>query len=152
MKTAILGCVCALALAASAAAQERVPTGTRVGNTAPSGYDDGGRRDPFVTLLTPKKALAAQNASRPRVGLTSLALADASVKGIVRSGAAMMAVLEGPDGKSFVARSKDKLQDAIVKSIDAEGVVFVEQQVEAGGAVHSRDVRKTLRSAAEGVR
>jgi hypothetical protein len=132
-----------------------VPTGTRVGNNnlAPSGYDDGGRRDPFVTLMTPKKALAAENAKRPRLGLISLAVADVSVKGIVRSGTGMMAVLEGPDGKSFVARSKDKLQDAVVKSIDADGVVFVEQTVEASGSAHPRDIRKTLRPpTTEGVR
>jgi len=70
----------------------------------------------------------------------------------VRSGVAVLAVLEGPDGKSFVARNRDKLQDATVKSIDAEGVVFIEQQVDAGGAVHSRDIRKPLRPTTEGVR
>jgi hypothetical protein len=154
MKTAWLVCLFSV-VAASAAAQERIPTGTKVGNISLSGYDDSGRRDPFVSLMTPKKSVAAQNASRPRAGLSSLSLADVSVKGIVRSGAAVLAVLavlEGPDGKSFVAHSKDKLQDAMVKSIDAEGVVFVEQQVDAGGAVRSRDIRKPLRPTTEGVR
>jgi Tfp pilus assembly protein PilP len=151
MKAAWLVCLFSV-VAASAAAQERIPTGTKVGNISLSGYDDSGRRDPFVSLMTPKKSVAAQNASRPRAGLSSLSLADVSVKGIVRSGAAVLAVLEGPDGKSFVAHSKDKLQDAMVKSIDAEGVVFVEQQVDAGGAVRSRDIRKPLRPTTEGVR
>jgi Tfp pilus assembly protein PilP len=159
MKTAILAAIGILWLAAPVAAQvvqsqDRLPPGTRVGNGAPSGYDDGARRDPFISLMAPKKSVAAQNSTRTRPGLSSLALADVSVKGILKSGGSVMAVLEAPDGHSYVARSKDKLQDAIVKSIDAEGVVFVEQQVDAGGSVHARDIRKTLRppTVAEGVR
>jgi hypothetical protein len=142
-----------VAAAIPALAQERLPLGTRVGSEeSASGYDDGGRRDPFVSLLTPKKTAAAVPASRPRAGLAGLTLADVAVKGIVRNGPAVVAVLEGPEGKSFIARSKDRLQDAVVKSIDADGVVFVEQVVDAVGAVHSRDVRKALRPTAEGDR
>jgi Tfp pilus assembly protein PilP len=148
MKHALLMvlCICASALPAAAQGQDRLPPGTRVGTaTVSSGYDDGGRRDPFVSLMAPKKTVAPQNTARPRTGLGSLSLADVSVKGIVRTGGAVVAVLESPDGKSFVAHSKDRLQDATVKSIDADGVVFAEQVVDAGGAVRYRDVRKTLR-------
>jgi Tfp pilus assembly protein PilP len=156
MRTGILAAIGILWLAAPVAAQtqDRLPPGTRVGNAAPTGYDDGGRRDPFISLMAPKKAVAAQNSARTRPGLASLALADVSVKGILNNGGSVMAVLEAPGGHSYVARSKDKLQDAVVKSIDAEGVVFVEQQVDAAGAVHARDIRKTLRplTVAEGVR
>jgi len=155
MKTAIFAAIGAflLAVPVRAQAQDRPVLGARVGNTAPSGYDDGARRDPFISLMAPKKTVAVQNANRMRPGLASLALADVSVKGVVNNGGAVMAVLEAPDGRSYVARSKDKLQDAVVKSIDAEGVVFIEQQVDAGGSVHPRDVRKTLRPIlAEGVR
>jgi len=156
MKTAILAAIATIALAApvQAQSQDHLPPGTRVGNIEPSGYDGGGRRDPFVSLLTPKKAVAAQNSAQKRPGLASLALADVSVKGILKSNGTVMAVLEAPDGHSYVARSKDKLQDAVVKSIDAEGVVFIEEQVDAGGAMHPRDIRKTLRPIppAEGVR
>ena len=78
---------------------------------------------------------------------------DIAVKGILHSGQVMTAVLEGPEGKSFIAHSKDHLQDAVIKSIDNDGVVFVEQQVDAVGAVHTRDVRKALRpTTVEGVR
>jgi Tfp pilus assembly protein PilP len=141
--------------AAPALAQERMPLGTHVGNAeSTSGYQDGGRRDPFISLMTPKKSAvpAGATSSRPRAGLAGLTLADVAVKGIVHSGPAVLAVLEGPEGRSFIAHSKDRLQDAVVKSIDADGVVFVEQVVDAVGTVHSRDVRKTLRSTAEGIR
>jgi len=79
-------------------------------------------------------------------------VADVAVKGIIHNGTTSIAVLEGPGGRSFIARSKDHLQDAVVKSVDADGVIFVEQVVDAIGTVRSRDVRKPLRAGAEGVR
>ena len=81
-----------------------------------------------------------------------MAVADIAVKGIIQNGAATLAVLEGPGGKSFVAHNKDRLQDATVKAIDADGVVFVERVVDAVGAVRMRDVRKSLRLNEEGDR
>jgi hypothetical protein len=37
--------------------------------------------------------------------------------------------------------------DGMVKSIDTEGVVFVEQVTDAAGTIRSHEVRKTLRVA-----
>jgi len=151
-----LALVVAGVLASPAAAQERLPLGTRVGSgtistpatgASASGYDDGGRRDPFVSLLVTKKPANGANQTRPIPGLAGVALADIAVKGIIHNGPTTLAVLEGPGGKSFVAKSKDKLHDATIKAIDADGVVFVEQTVDVIGAVHTRDVRKSLRLA-----
>lgn len=147
----VVACLIAVLCAASARAQERLPLGTRVGSgvsPAPgvSGYDAGGRRDPFVTLLGQKKAATAPAASaRPKAGLPGIALADVAVKGIVQNGTTTVAVLEGPGGRSFVGRSNDRLQDAIIKSIDSEGVTFAQQVVDAVGVARTRDVRKPLR-------
>ena len=153
MKTVILALVCALAATAPALAQEKLPLGTRVGSaTSTSGYEDGGRRDPFVSLVASKKNATGAAATRLRPGLAGVAVADIAVKGIIHNGTAAIAILEGPGGKSFIARNKDHLQDAVVKSIDADGVTFVEQVVDAIGAVHSRDIRKPLRPGAEVVR
>jgi Tfp pilus assembly protein PilP len=160
MNRAILVIACA-GLVAPVLAQERLPLGTHVGSgtgvsstgsSQPPTYNEGGRRDPFVTLMIAKKSGAAATAARPIVGLAGVALADVAVKGVIHNGATMVAVLEGPGGKSFVARSKDRLQDATVKAIDADGVVFIERVVDALGAVRTRDVRKSLRLNAEGDR
>jgi Tfp pilus assembly protein PilP len=157
MNRAIL-LIAVLGLAAPALAQDRLPIGTHVGSgpgasapgsIAPSTYTEGARRDPFVTLMVPKKTNSSAPA-RPVLGLAGVALVDIAVKGIIHNGVTMLAVLEGPGGKSFVARTKDRLQDATVKTIDADGVVFVERVVDAVGAVHTRDVRKSLRLNAEG--
>lgn len=153
MKGLITLCVCGLAMAAPALAQDRLPLGTRVGTevAAPestpsnSTYEEDGRRDPFVSLIATKKAANSARPARVKAGLSGLALADVSVKGIVRQGAVTLAVLEGPAGKSYVARSRDRLQDATVKAIDPEGVVFAQQVVDVTGEAHLRDVRKSLR-------
>jgi hypothetical protein len=151
MRTVVLFLAADLALTPGAAAQEWLPLGAPVGRPAaaearqasPTAYEDDGRRDPFVSLVVPQKTTAAP--TRPRAGLGSLSMADVSVKGIVRSSAGAVAILEGPDGKSFQARRLDRLHDAVVTAIDANAVVFTAQMVDAVGAVRSLEVRKVLR-------
>lgn len=134
---------------ATAAAQ--IAVGTRVGlEPVPSGYDDGGRRDPFVTLVVRKNT--ADKTPKGGTGLGSVAVADVAVKGIVKAGARVTALLEGPDHISYMAHLQDRLADGLVKSIDPTGVVFVEEETDAAGAVHPHEVRKPLHSAAEVVK
>jgi hypothetical protein len=157
VKTRILTCILAVACVAPAAAQDPPPAppvrvGMRVGDVV-SGYDSGGRRDPFVSLIVtrrPNAATPAEGGPR-RTGLGALALADTRIRGIVRHGAQMLAIAEGPDNQSFVLHVADRLLDAEVKAIDAQGVVFKERQEGALGGT-PREVRKALRPAAEGIR
>jgi Tfp pilus assembly protein PilP len=148
VKTLVSVLVFSVVAPATAAAQ--IPVGTRVGSdTVPataSTYDDGGRRDPFLTLIQPKRPNAATPATgKPAAGLVALGVADVTVTGIVKVGSGFIATLRSPDGKSFTAKMRDRLQDGEVKSIDAEGVVFVQQMADALGVVRPREVRKTLR-------
>lgn len=155
MKIPLLVVTAAL-IAAPAAAQQipaaaNIPLGTRVGDSAPhSIYDSAGRRDPFVTLVASRRPTSGSSAvARARTGLGSLVLADVSINGLARVGKTMMAILAGPNNTSFTAKVGDRIADAQIKSIDAQGVVFVEMY-EGGG--RGQEVRKALRSAAEGVR
>jgi hypothetical protein len=155
MKIALLALTAALLIAAPAAAQipaaANIPIGTRVGDSAPASiYDSAGRRDPFVTLVAPRRPTAGSTGVlRARTGLGSLALADVSINGLSRVGKTMMAILEGPNKTSFTAKVGDRIADAQIKSIDAAGVVFIEMY-EGGG--RGQEIRKALRSTAEGVR
>lgn len=149
MRTGILALVLTVAATVPAAAQTAV--GTAVGSAAGSGYETAGRRDPFMALVRPRvlpTTLAPAPLVRPRAGLAGLALADINVRGVLRAGDVMMAILEGPDKKSFNAKVDDKLADASIKTIDAQGVIFV---VRPDGA-SPVEVRKALRSAAEVIR
>jgi hypothetical protein len=122
-----------------------IAIGARVGDS-PSGYDAAGRRDPFMSLITTRRTASGAGgglAPRPQ-GLPALSLVDVRIAGILRMGDRFVAILEGPDKQSFNARPKDRLLDAVVKSIDATGVVFVEQ---SDGMGPGREIRKPLRRA-----
>lgn len=127
-----------------------IPLGSRVG-VIPTGYDDGGRRDPFGSLVTPKRSATpgSIDSARPRTGLASLALADIAVTGISKVGDTRLAILAGPNKQSYVARPKDRLYDAVIVSIDASGVVFSEQ---IDGSRATNQVRRALRPAGEEIR
>lgn len=165
-KTTALVFVSALTLATSAAAQTppapasptpavtpaptpaSIPLGTRVG-VVPSSYEDGNRRDPFASLIaTPARTSSLPEGARPIKGLPGLSLADVTVRGVVKAGASVLAILEGPNKQSFVARLNDRLSDASVHSIDATGVVFAEQ---VGAGMRPINVRKTIRPAGEDI-
>ncbi len=130
-----------------------IPIGTRVGES-PTQYDDGGRRDPFVSLIAPKAAPQGASLSavraRPAAGLAGLAVSDAVVKGLIRSGTTLIALLQGPDGRTYMAKRQDRLQDGVVTRIESDGVVFTERVADAAGVVHARDIRKPLRAAVSG--
>jgi Tfp pilus assembly protein PilP len=134
-----------VAVAAAAAAQ--IPVGTRVTpELAPSGYEDGGRRDPFVSLVVAKKPTPGQiQGARVPSGLPGIAIADVKLRGITKVGDKYMAMIEGPDKRSYTAHVQDRLLDGFVKSVDALGIVLVEQ--DSAGRTH--EVRKALRQAAE---
>lgn len=119
------------------------------------GYDAGGRRDPFVSLIAPKSASAPAAArtaatSRPGAGLAGVAVSDVLLKGVIRSGANFVAILEGPDGRTFMAKRLDRLANGVVKGIESNSVVFTERVEDAAGAVRQRDVRKALRGVLAG--
>jgi hypothetical protein len=137
-----------LHLAAQIPVGSRVGSETAVASPSSSAYEDGGRRDPFVTLV--QKRVAATPGGRPVVGLGALAVEDALVTGIVQAGPAFIAILKSPDGKSFMAKTQDHLQNGVVKTIDAEGVLFVQQAADAMGVVRPREVRKALRTTGAG--
>ena len=132
------------------AAAAPIPVGSRVGELL-SSYDSGGRRDPFATLVAPRRSASGAEGgtrSRPPAGLAGVALADVLVRGVVRNGDTMLAILEGPNRQSFVSRINDRLLDATVARIDADGVIFAEN-VERGMAPNH--LRKSLRPSGEEV-
>ncbi|ODS56087.1 MAG: hypothetical protein ABS36_06585 [Acidobacteria bacterium SCN 69-37] len=125
-----------------------IAVGSRVGEIL-SSYDSGGRRDPFASLVTAKRTGSGAEGARPRpAGLAGVALADVLVRGVVRNGDTMLAILEGPNRQSFVSHVNDQLLDATVSRIDANGVIFAER-VERG--VAPNHLRKSLRPSGEEV-
>jgi len=139
------GLVFGAALVAQVAAQvpaTTIPIGTKVGEASTGSYESLGRRDPFVTLIAPRRTASP---SQPRLGtgLASFFVNDVNVTGLVKAPGGMMAILQSVDKQSYVAKVRDRLADAVIKSIDAAGVVFVEVP-EPGSFAKPREIRKVL--------
>ena len=151
MKTRLLApAVMALVLGLPVVAHAQIQVGTRVGlPSAPSSgsYESLGRRDPFVTLIE-KKGAASPAVPRASKGLQSFLLSDVVVTGVTRKGTEWMAILQGPDKQSYVAKVKDRIANAVIRRIDGQGVVFVDISGPGSGA-RVQETRKPLRSAAE---
>jgi hypothetical protein len=137
----MFGAVLATPVAAQVPATT-IPIGTKVGESAHGAYESLGRRDPFVTLVTPRRA-ASPSAPRTGTGLASFFVNDVSVTGIVKGPSSMMAILQNVDKQSYVAKVGGRLADAVIKSIDGTSVVFLEAPP-AGSFGQPREIRKLL--------
>jgi len=157
------GLVLAMALAALSSAAQPDPALTRAQPPAPAGgqppskpaeagapftYNPEGRRDPFVSLIgrgdDPKST-----GSRPP-GVPGLLINEVSVKGIVRNSAGFVAMIQGPDNKTYVVKAGDRLMDGTVKSIVQDAVVFAQDVNDPLSLVKQKEIRKSLRSAEGG--
>ena len=122
--------------------------GTRVGLPS-SGYDDGGRRDPFVSLIVdrpPAVATAGDSMEARAKGLAGVAVVDAAVKGIITSGNEWLAIIAGPNGAQYLAHANDRLHDGSVRKIDRDSVTFLARVRDVAGKVVAREVRKGIRA------
>jgi len=149
MKTLAIGSVALAAILATPVSAQQIKVGAKVGEAAPSagGYDSRGHRDPFVSLIATRRG-TTPSAPRVGTGLGSFLITDVKVSGIVKKGDTWMAILEGMDKQSYVAKVKDRLADGVVKSIDATSVVFIESG-EPGSFARPREIRKLLRAVDE---
>lgn len=153
LPVAVVGLVCFAAV--PLAAQPPVERPPAAAPAAQSGsvdpgytYRPGGRRDPFVSLVG--RGSDPQTTSRAP-GLAGMLINEVSLKGIVfmKARAGYVAMLQGPDKKTYVVRSGDRLLDGSVKSITADTVVFSQDVNDPLSLVKQREVRKTLRSGGE---
>jgi type IV pilus assembly protein PilP len=131
--------------APGAAAPAPAPAAPSAG---PFTYNPEGRRDPFISLIgrgnDPKGS-----GTRP-AGVAGLYINEVSVKGIVRDRAGLVALIQGPDNKSYVVKAGDRLMDGTVKSIVQDAVVFSQDVSDPLSLVKQKEIRKTLRSAEGG--
>jgi hypothetical protein len=106
-------------------------------------YDPEGRRDPFVSLLM-RGSDPGSAATRPP-GPPGLLINEVIVKGIVRDRSGFIAMIQGPDTKTFIVRTGEKLMDGSVKAITADTVIFSQDVNDPLSLVKQREVRKAVR-------
>jgi Tfp pilus assembly protein PilP len=112
---------------------------------APFTYNPEGRRDPFISLLG-RGSDPKGTGVRP-TGVPGLLINEVSVKGIVRNNTGFVALVQGPDNKTYVVKAGDRLMDGTVKSIVQDAVVFSQDVNDPLSLVKQKEIRKVLRSA-----
>lgn len=109
----------------------------------PYTYDPSGRRDPFVNLIG--TGTDGRVPSKKGDGPGSMAISDLSVRGVLQSGGALVAMVQGPDNKTYIVHQGDKLLDGAIKTITPQGIVFEQEVNDPLSVVKQREIRKFLR-------
>jgi Tfp pilus assembly protein PilP len=106
-------------------------------------YDPAGRRDPFLNLLG--TGLEARSARRGE-GPGGMSVAEISVRGVLQSRGALIAMIQGADTRTYIVHQGDKFIDGTIKTITPQGLIVLQEVNDPLSAVKQREVRKMLRS------
>ena len=107
-------------------------------------YRPDGRRDPFVSLVgAGTDPMAVANRGN---GAAAFVVAEISVRGIMQSHDALIAMVQGPDNKTYLVHQGDTLADGVVKSVTSQGLVVLQDISDPLSNQRQREVRKLLRS------
>ena len=147
--------------AASAAAQEK-PASQPAAQPAPQVqgaaaapapafvYNPEGRRDPFVSLLKRATEARARQGKQPAAGgISGFLVSELTLRGIMQSRGDNVALVAGPDAKTYFIRVNDRLLDGIVKAITADTLVCLQDVNDPLSLTKQREVRMTLRAVTE---
>ena len=123
-----------------------------IGTTQEAGYAyrPEGRRDPFVSLVRVPGGSTDLQARRSE-GLAGVLTQELTLKGILYSRGAYVALVQGPDTKTYIARQNDKVADGTIRAITADGLIILQEVNDPLSLTKQREVPKTLR-ALEGVK
>ena len=106
-------------------------------------YQPDGRRDPFISLLnTGTESSSAKRAEGPG----SMSVGEISVRGVIQTRGALIAMIQGPDKKTYIVHQGDKLLDGSIKTITPRGLICVQDVNDPLSLVKQREVSKPLRS------
>jgi hypothetical protein len=128
-----------------------VPAGSAVQGARPTSggagysYDPAGRRDPFVSLTARGGELPSAGGARP-AGPAGLLVNEITLKGVLKSPkGGFIALVQAPDGRTYIIHAGDKVFDGTVKAITQDAVVFSQDVNDPLSLVKQREVRKAIR-------
>jgi Tfp pilus assembly protein PilP len=141
--------VAGFALSAQQPPAQPAPVESPAAAPAPAAftYDPAGRRDPFVSLVG-RGAVQDPSAVRP-AGIPGMLINEISLRGIMKERNGFIALVQGPDKKTYSIRQGQRLFDGSVKSISQDTIVFSQDVNDPLSLVKQKEVRKTLRSGEE---
>jgi Tfp pilus assembly protein PilP len=115
-------------------------------------YSPQGRRDPFISLVNKGKDQSSQNGAataKRAEGVPGMLTGELTVRGIMQTRGAWVAMVAGPDGKVYTVREGDKLADGVVRQVNAASVVILQEVNDPLSLEKQREVRKFLRGGDE---
>ncbi|MGC4084228.1 MAG: pilus assembly protein PilP [Vicinamibacterales bacterium] len=132
----------------AAAPTQPVPPSVEPPAIEPYWYNVDGRRNPFLSLTGGATMADRKAAPKPTgAGIAGIRVDELSVRGIMQSRERLVAMVQGPDNRTYLIHQGDKLADGAVKSITPQGLVLVQDVSDPRAQEKSREVRKPLRSA-----
>jgi Tfp pilus assembly protein PilP len=111
-------------------------------------YRSEGRRDPFLSLVNRAIAENRPPQRRPE-GVRGLSFDEITLRGIFLGRNAPVALVQGPDTKTYQVHVGDRMYDAVVKAITADSLVVLQEVNDPLSLQKQRERRKTLRVAEE---
>lgn len=140
-----------LASAVSAQAPAAPPASTTPPAEPQAGYsyDPAGRRDPFISLLRRGNESARNETGVRPAGLGGIAVGELTLKGTMQSRDGYVALVHGPDLKTYIVKPGDKLFDGTIRAITGNGMVLMQEVNDPLSLEKQREVRKVLRQAEE---
>lgn len=108
-------------------------------------YEPGNRRDPFRDLT--KGGNDPKNPGFRPPGIQGMSVNEISVRGVIEKlDGGYVAMIQGPDNKTYAIHTGDRLFDGLVRAVNAEGLVIVQEVNDPLSLVKQREVSKKLRS------
>ncbi|MGE3276110.1 MAG: hypothetical protein AB7O67_13430 [Vicinamibacterales bacterium] len=108
-------------------------------------YSPDGRRDPFVGLLNRGVGDGrSATATRP-AGPAGLLVDEIVVRGVIRTTDGFVAMIAGPNGRSYTVRPGDRLLDGRIRAITPEALIILQEVNDPLSLEKQREVRKRLR-------
>lgn len=141
----------AVTLAQAPQPQRPAQPGTAASQEPPPAYSysPDGRRDPFVSLLRRGSDPTRGQSGRPAEGVAALLVNEITLKGILNSRGQFVALVQGPDTRTHIVRANDRLLDGNVRAITADTMILMQDVNDPLLPTRQREVRKSLRAAAE---
>ena len=113
-------------------------------------YNPEGRRDPFVSLVKRAAEVRARQGKQPAPGSPSgFLVSELTLKGIMQSRGANLALVTGPDAKTYLIRVNDRLLDGVVRAITPDTLICMQDVNDPLSLTKQREVRMTLRAVTE---
>ena len=95
----------------------------------------------LMMMLHPSIARAAEGELPPPIAFVSnfLQLSEAQTGSLI-------AMIQGPDNKTYLVHQGDKLLDGTIKTITPQGLIVIQEVNDPLSLVKQREIRKLLRS------